>query len=206
MPKVNQEVRFYYATIKKKVKIKSQTGPSTTDIRTLGVVCSSALNFAKFLDIPDTTAAVPSERVSAVIGHQRTLVNATGGSGTTAVVEHERGIPFPTGRPGSKRVILFTGKPTGTNSNRKHQISISVPSIMSLKDISDFLGEIISPSKIKSDPGATDVKPFFKVMGGGRYPIMTQTEAKTSTAAAVPLTTAESNQMAVTAKEGQGQK
>lgn len=204
MPRVNQKVRYYYATVTKKIKIPSGTGgASTSDTRTFGVVCSSSLNFAKFLDISDEVAKVPANRISSVATGTRTLVTATGGDGSTSVVEHDRGIALPKGRPGSKRVILFTGAPIGT-SNRRHTISILVPSIMTLRDIADFLGEIIPPAKIKADPTATDIRPFFKVAGGGKYPIMAQGTAETSPLATVPATPAESETLAETAKQGRG--
>lgn len=206
MARINQKVRYYYATVKKKIKIPAAQsgGTSTTETRTIGVICSSSLNFAKFLDIPDTAAPVPAERISAVAGSTRTLVTASGGEGTSAVREYERGIPMPKGRAGSKRVTLFTGKPTSTGSKRTHTISILVPSIMGLRDIAEFLGEIIPLSKIKADPGATDIKPFFKVEGGGKFPIAAQGTAEASPAVDVPASPTEAAAAADLAKQGTG--
>ncbi|OKH39079.1 hypothetical protein NIES2119_08085 [[Phormidium ambiguum] IAM M-71] len=204
MPRINQSVRYYYFSVTKKIKIPSPTGGAgTSETRTFGCICSSALNFVKFLDIPDTAAAVPANRISAVAASTRTLLVASGGDGASNVTDHDRAIPMPKGRPGSKRVILFTGKPIGT-SKRKHQISVLVPAIMSYKDIADFLGEIIPAGKIKADPTATDVKPFFKIQGGGKYPIMATAQAEAAPGVTVPATAAESEALADSAKQGRG--
>ncbi|MEH1802144.1 MAG: hypothetical protein V7L13_23880 [Nostoc sp.] len=152
---------------------------------------------AKFLDIEKF--AVPFLKTTTVKPTKaRTLIRADGSS-VKRGKKNADGIPVEYAKPGSlskgtRRVILTTGKKIG-DSSTYHTISFRFPSIATILVISDALGSLIPTNKIKAIPTATDIAPYFKVVGGRQYSIMQKAAAESSTAAQVPLTAAQIKQL-----------
>ncbi|WP_375501659.1 hypothetical protein [uncultured Nostoc sp.] len=158
---------------------------------------------AKFLDIEDLakpfikTITVKPKAV-------RTLTRADGSS-VVRSKENNDGIPAEYQRVGRlskgvRSVILTTGKQIGTTAEGKkpryHTISFRFPSFATVLVIADALGTLIPANKVKAVPTASDVSPYFRIAGGGRYPIMQKAAATALNVAQVPLTATQLKQLA----------
>lgn len=157
---------------------------------------------AKFLDIEKlakpflkTTKVTPKK--------QRTLVRADGSS-VVRSTENSNGISASYDRPGrlskgTRSVILTTGKVIGTPLTGQrptyHSISFRFPSFATVLVISDALGTLIPAGKINITPSASEISPYFKLAGGGNYPIIQKAAANTLNQAQVPLTDAQLKQL-----------
>jgi hypothetical protein len=147
---------------------------------------------AKFLDIEQKsfTGIILIKRKAG----NRTLVRADGsslkvregtGEGTeggtggtvSSAVETEIAKQF---KAGGRAIKIITGKKIeGKNSN--HTLFFSFPTWATIPVISDALGELIPATKMKASPTATDIYPYFVIPGGGKYGIMSNTEATQNT-------------------------
>lgn len=187
-------------------KTSGDSGRSLDD--PLGVF-SCNMNAARFLDIDKLSIAVPVMIRERKAGQRSiTLADGTQLKQTSAGTEIAKSqIISQISGNGSRTVILTTGKLIADSKRAKgkenahHTISFRFPSFCTLLNISEALGEIIPPAKIKNPPTATDIWGYYVVKGGGRYPIAQQAAAKASTTTSVPLTAAEL-QAIVATKQG----
>ncbi|PAX58363.1 hypothetical protein [Brunnivagina elsteri] len=160
---------------------------------------SCRLNVARFLDIDnlDLNLIISRERKA----HTRSLTLADG-TVLKQSAENAGGqvasslFTLAIGSRGSRSVILKTGKKTPNISGLiYHTLTFRFPSWATIWTIADALGELIPLTKIKADPTATDIFPFFTVKGGRKYPIMAKTDAEGNTDASVPNTSAEAQSL-----------
>lgn len=172
-------------------------------------VFSCNMNAARFLDIASRQVPLPV-MVRNRQASQRSLTLADG----TTLVRTEQGaqiaaskIVVPVSGKGSRTVILQTGKLIADSQRRKnkqsafHTISFRFPSFCTVLTISEALGELIPPNKIKNPPGATDIWGYFTVKAGRRYPIMLGTEAEQRPDVDVALLPAEVQALEAKAQE-----
>lgn len=169
---------------------------------------SCRMNVARFLDIDklDVDLVINRERKAYTRGTtlaDGTVLKATAAGGEVA----SSIITLPVGSKGSRSVIIKTGKKTKADGLIYHTLTFRFPSWATIWCISDALGEIIPTTKIKSDPTATDIFPYFTVKGGRTYPIMEKQAAEGNTDATVPATEAETNTLLQQSeKKGTGKK
>lgn len=186
-------------------KTSGDAGRSVND--PIGVF-SCNMNAARFLDIDKLQVALPvvirerkSSKRSVTLADGTVLARTDDGADTASSL-----IVTPASGKGSRTVILQTGKPIADTQRVKnklsafHTISFRFPSFCTILTISEALGELIPPTKIKNPPAATDIWGYFTVKGGRRYPIMLGTEAETSTDADVAKTAAEQEGLAAKAE------
>lgn len=158
---------------------------------------SCLYNTAKFLDIEKLAkpGLVTRTRKSA---KTRTLNRATGtvkvGKANTDNKNADSEYPGYFSK-GSRSVRLTTGKKIDGRAADVnavyHTIGFRFPSAFTIVSISDALGSLIPAGKLKSTPSASEVSPYFKVVGGRKYPIMGAAAAAKSTAATINLTEAQ---------------
>ncbi|MEH2170793.1 MAG: hypothetical protein V7K41_29910 [Nostoc sp.] len=155
---------------------------------------SCLLVTAKFLDIENLakpflkSKTVKPTKVRTLNRADGSTVNRSSKNTSGVAAEHER--PGRLSR-GTRRVVLTTGKKIDARVGAKanyHTISFRFPGFATILVIADALGTIIPANKMKANPTATDVSPYFKVAGGGRYPIMQKAAAESRQDAVVPLT------------------
>ncbi|MBW4425319.1 MAG: hypothetical protein KME50_12935 [Nostoc desertorum CM1-VF14] len=157
---------------------------------------------AKFLDIENL--AKPFLKTTTVTPKKaRTLVRADGSS-VVRSAENNAGIPAPYKKPGrlakgTRSVILTTGKVIGTPGAGQrptyHSLSFRFPSFATILVIADALGTLIPAGKIDATPSGSEISPYFKLAGGGSYPIMQKAAATALNEAQVPLTAAQLRQL-----------
>ena len=97
-----------------------------------------------------------------------------------------------------KKIFVTTG--AKTTKGTKKTLSLTFPTTLSVAEISDALGELIPPGKIArtGTVSATEIEPFFTILGGGTYAIMTQAAAEAATKTDVATTEAEQATIATT--------
>lgn len=148
---------------------------------------------AKFLDVENLAKVVAASIKKRKKSKTRdlTLVDGTklstekskdGDKGTAA----ESSVLQDISIKGSKSIILVTGKITPNKNNKR--VSIRFPSWATNLVISDALGTIIPPTKIKVEPTGSDIFPYFISPGGRRYPILTKDAALGDKRTEVPTT------------------
>jgi hypothetical protein len=151
---------------------------------------------AKFLDIEKF--AIPFLKTKDVEPKKPRTLTRADSSTVVRSKENSDGVPASYKRAGrlakgTRSVILTTGKAIDAAATRKtyHTISFRFPSFATVLVISDALGELIPANKIKGIPTSTDISPYFKIAGGGQYPIMQKAAAVALNEAQVPLTAAQ---------------
>ena len=173
-------------------------------IKRLGlVVCR--MNVARFLDIVPKGVAASFWKEGAASEKSLLLADGTSlspskGNATTAKNAKRKNPGNDVGVRGARTVILITGKKISNSKRKKgkdtavHQISFRFPAWVNTFGISDWLGTTIDNAKFNIDPGANQVRPYFKVQGGRTYAIMGRNQAiSESTDISVPISTAEVN-------------
>ena len=167
------------------------------------VVCR--MNVARFLDIVSKGVAASywkegaaSEKTLALA--DGTMLSPSKGTSQTAKNAKRKNPGNDVGARGSKTVIIITGKKIANTKRKKgketatHQISFRFPGWANTFAISDWLGTIIDNAKLAIDPGANQIRPYFKMQGGRTYAIMGRNQAVSeSTEVSAPISTAEIN-------------
>lgn len=210
MPRSAQE-RVIWAKVKAIAYIRDGSGTVTEESRE--ILTPWFLNKAVadgFLDIPLTYGLAPQgeDAQLRVEASTRTLtvIGATSGTtNTTSVAEHARSRGTRPGQ-GTKRVILFTGRPTSEGSRRKSVIFCRFAACLQAYQIADLLGQAIPTAKIGNPPSATEIYPYFKIAGGLRYDIIPKATADSTQIPQIPTTQADATAMGVATKEGRGRR
>lgn len=149
---------------------------------------------AKFLDIEKS--AVPHLKTTKVKPTKVRTLNRADGSVVIRNPKNSSGIPAEYDKPGrlskgTRSIILTTGKKIDARVRAGatyHTLSFRFPGFATILTIADALGTLIPANKIKSVPNATDISPYFRLAGGGRYAIMQKAAAQSSTEAQIALT------------------
>lgn len=152
---------------------------------------------AKFLDIENL--AVPVLKTKRVKPTKVRTLNRADGSVVIRNPNNTDGIPQEYDAPirlstGTRRIVLTTGRKVDARANARatyHTIFFRFPSFATILVIADTLGTLIPAGKIKLVPTPADISPYFKVFGGGQYPIMQKAAAESSTEAKLGLTIAQ---------------
>lgn len=180
------------------VKYTRASGTGTDAYRT---TCNCIKRVAVFLGIEGLVYTPSEGDLADRAGYTRTYVKADGTDGTVTVADGKITYKGNSKRACAKKVFLTTGKPK-TAKGSKRKISFTFPSFMSVAEISDALGELIPATKIATTAtvGASEIEPFFTIVGGGTYPIMTKTAAEAATKTDVATTEAEQVTIVTTTK------
>ncbi|MBE9199084.1 MULTISPECIES: hypothetical protein [unclassified Nodularia (in: cyanobacteria)] len=131
-----------------------------------------------------------------------TLADGTNLSGGASINVDAHPVTFSakTRPQGGRRAILVTGKATSSNIVTKktnyHTVSFNFPQWADVFTISDVLGTLLPEAKVKNDPGANDVWPYFILGSGKKYPIMEKAAATAATGANVAMTDQQAQEMA----------
>jgi hypothetical protein len=163
------------------------------------------MSVARFLDIVAKGVAATywkegaaSEKTLALA--DGTMLSPSKGTSQTAKNAKRKNPGNDIGARGSRTIILMTGKKIANSKRKKgketatHQISLRFPSWVNTFGISDWLGTFIDNAKFAVDPGANQIRPYFKMTGGKTYAIMGRNQAiNESTEISAPLSTADIN-------------
>ena len=120
------------------------------------------------------------------------------GSAQSAKVSKKKNPGNDVGARGSRTIILMTGNKIANTKRKKgkatavHQISFRFPSWVNTFGISDWLGTVIDNAKFAIEPSQSQIRPYFKVLGGRTYAIMGKNQAVSeSTDYTAPISSAE---------------
>jgi hypothetical protein len=137
---------------------------------------------ARFLDIEDKASALLSERTVKASSRSLTLADGTKleSEKLGAVREHKR-VGGSLSANGKKTIVLHTNqiivdtKAVKNKKSRRHSLRFRFPAFAGVVDIADFLAETIPATKFGT--GASEIRPFFSMVGGRKYPIMISSAA-----------------------------
>lgn len=178
------------------VKYKQKVG-GTDEYRT---TCNCILRVAKFFGIEDLFYTPSPEDLVDRASYTREYVKPDGTVGTVTVAAG-KSVYTPNNKPRGKRVFFKTGAKTTKGTYKT--VSMTFPTVLTVGDISDILGELIPAGKIQrtaTAPTATEIFPFFTLEGGGTYPIPLNATAAATATPAVALTEAAQTTIATTTK------
>lgn len=178
----------------------TRAGASGTGTDTYRTTASCIKRVADFLGITDRVYTPSEGDLVDRAGYTRAYVKPDGTDGTVTVADGKR-VYLANTKAGAKKIQLTTGKAKTAKGN-KRTISMSFPSFMSVAEIADALGELIPAGKIATTAtvGASEIEPFFKLVGGGTYAIVPSAVAVASAATDVATTEAEQVTIATTTK------
>lgn len=153
---------------------------------------------AEFLGIEGLIYTPSPEDVVDRAEYTREYTKADGSVGSVTVPAGKVVYKGNSSRACGKKVFVTTGGKTAQGT--KKTLSITFPTTLSIPEISDALGELIPPGKISrtGTVAATEIEPFFSLVGGGSYAIMTAPAAEASTKTDVATTEAEQTTIAAT--------
>jgi hypothetical protein len=176
---------------------RAGTGGTGTD--TYRTTASCVESVAKFLGIEDLVYTPSEADLADREGYTRTYTKPDGTEGSVEVPAGKR-VYLPNGKAGAKKIQLTTG--ARTTKGTKKTLSFTFPSFMSVAEISDALGELIPAGKIATTGtvGASEIEPFFSILGGRTYSIMKNTDAVAATKTDVATTEAEQVTIVTTTK------
>lgn len=162
---------------------------------------SCRMSTARFLDLDDLNFNFEVATTRKGGQRSKTLADGTTLGGTDTTVADSTVILSVSSR-GSKTVVIKTGKKIADTKRTKnkdgayHTISFRFPAWATVSVIADALGEIIPANKIKASPTATDIEPYFRIVGGRTYTINQKAAAEAKTDAQVPSNDSELQQLA----------
>jgi hypothetical protein len=173
----------------------TRSGAGGTGTDAYRTTCSCEKQVANFLGITDRIYTPSEGDAVDRAGYTRSYTKADGTPGETIIPAGKR-IYLANPKAGAKKILLRTGARTAQGNKRT--LSMTFPSFVSVPEIADALGELIPSTKFATTPttGATEIEPFFSIVGGGTYPIVPSAAAIASTPTAAATT--EAQQVAIT--------